>query len=69
MYVQKIHQSDYESEEFDLHKKRTEFFIISINDFREFTSNEINLNAFGDYQKNDFKEEESNDLVIILQKD
>jgi len=69
MYVQKIHQGDYESEEFDLHKKRTEFFVISENDFREFTSNEINLKIFGDYQKNDFKEKESNDLVIILKKD
>ena len=68
MYVHKILQKELESEEFELGKKRTEFFVISKEDFSKYTSNKVHLRIYGDYEKNEFKEKESNDLVIILKK-
>ena len=68
MYVHKILQKTNESEEFDLHKKRTEFFVISEKDFEELTEDNIKVDIFGDYERKKFDEKESNDLVIILKK-
>ncbi len=69
MYVHKILQRGFETEEFDLNKKRTEFFVTSNSDFSDFTSNRLHLSIYGDYEKNEFKEKESNDLVVIFEKD
>jgi SAM-dependent methyltransferase len=68
MYVHKIFQTEKGSEEFDLAKKRTEFFIISKDDFTEYDAKEIKVNIYGDYKNSNYIEEKSNDLVIILEK-
>lgn len=69
MYVLKAQQDSKESEDFILHKKRTEFYVLKGNYFKEFTDKvKGDLTIFGDYEKSEFSEDMSKDLVIIITK-
>ena len=67
MYVLKAHQASKESDDFFLKQKKTEFYVLKRSQFKEFT-NKINgdLTTFGDYEKTEFNEEMSKDLVTII---
>lgn len=69
MYVLKAQQEGEKSENFILHKKRTEFYVLKSNHFKEFTD-KVNavLSLFGDYEKTEFNEKMSKDLVTIITK-
>ncbi|MBY9001168.1 MAG: class I SAM-dependent methyltransferase [Candidatus Heimdallarchaeota archaeon] len=69
MYVLKTQQVARECDDFTLHNKTTEFFVIQQKEYEKLAEkNNLNLNIYGDYQKNSFEENGSNDLVVILEK-
>ncbi len=69
MYVQKILQGSKDSDDFELVRKRTEFFIPRKSDFDNIQEQEnLQVSFLGDYQGNKFDEEKSNDLVVIIEK-
>ncbi|MHA1816810.1 MAG: hypothetical protein ACTSX1_12440, partial [Candidatus Heimdallarchaeaceae archaeon] len=69
MYVLRAQQENKEGENFILHKKRTEFYVLKSRYFKEFTD-KVNgeLTLFGDYEKSEFNENNSNDLVTLITK-
>lgn len=69
MYILKMQQDNKESDEFNLHKKRTEFFVMQDKDFAEFIEkNNVSINFLGNYKNTEFDEKTSKDLVIIISK-
>ncbi len=69
MYVQSILQESKDSDNFELFKKRTEFFVPKIEDFETLqTQKNIEVSFYGDYYWSKFKKEKSNDLVVIIEK-
>ncbi|MCG3223843.1 MAG: class I SAM-dependent methyltransferase [Candidatus Heimdallarchaeota archaeon] len=69
MYVLKAQQTSKESDDFILQKKRTEFHVLKNNHFKEFTDKvRGELTIFGNYEKSEFNEEISKDLVILITK-
>ena len=69
MYVQKIVQDSRESNEFELIRKSTEFFVFHKEDFIEFQEMvELKVSYYGDYHWNVFDKDKSNDLVVIIEK-
>ncbi len=69
MYVLKAQQTSKESDDFILQKKRTEFYVLKSNHFKEFTDKlKGELTIFGNYEKSEFNEEVSKDLVILITK-
>lgn len=69
MYILKAQQEGKECDDFILYQKKTEFYVLKSNYFREFTD-EVNgeLSVFGDYEKSEFNEKMSKDLVAIVTK-
>lgn len=67
MYVLKASQASKESDDFILQQKKTEFYVLKRNHFKEFTDT-VNgdLTIFGDYEKSEFNEKKSKDLVTII---
>ena len=69
MYVHKIQQNTEDLEEFRLQTKRTEFYVPKKKDLEYLHSNEeFKISFFGDYKKSVFKEDKSNDIVILVEK-
>ncbi|MCE7741875.1 MAG: class I SAM-dependent methyltransferase [Candidatus Heimdallarchaeota archaeon] len=69
MYVHNILQASKDSEDFKLGKKKTEFFVLRKDDFKKYQINEkLEVTFLGDYYWNEFDEEKSNDLVVIIDK-
>ncbi|MHA1200085.1 MAG: class I SAM-dependent methyltransferase [Candidatus Heimdallarchaeaceae archaeon] len=69
MYVHSILQSSKDSDDFHLAKKRTEFFILRKEDFKKYQlEDKLKISFLGDYYWNEFDEEKSNDLVVIIDK-
>ena len=69
MYILKAQQEGKESDDFILYQKKTEFYVLKHNHFKEFTETvNGNLTIFGDYEKSEFNEKVSKDLVIIITK-
>ena len=69
MYVHKIQQDIEDAESFEIQTKRTEFFVTKKEDFNYLKNNEnLTIAFYGDYSESDFVEKESNDIVILIEK-
>jgi len=69
MYILKAQQENKEGDNFILYQKKTEFYVLKSNYFKEFTD-KVNgeLSVFGDYEKSEFDEKMSKDLMTIITK-
>lgn len=69
MYVLKARQASKESDDFILQQKKTEFYVLKHNHFKEFTDT-VNgdFTIYGDYEKSEFNEKMSKDLVTIIKR-
>ncbi|GAH19376.1 unnamed protein product [marine sediment metagenome] len=69
MYVLKAQQESKKGDNFILYQKKTEFYVLKSNYFKEFTDKvKGELSIFGDYEKSEFNEKMSKDLVAIITK-
>jgi len=69
MYVQSLIQKEDNLEEFEQIQRIAEFFVVRKNDFAFFDNNDnFKINFYGDYNKTPFQEEDSNDLIISIEK-
>lgn len=69
MYIHRIIQDTSNSDMFELIQKKTEFYVLKKKDFQFMSEQKtFELKFLGDYNFNQFDEEKSNDLVVIIKK-
>lgn len=69
MYVQRLFQNASNPKEFVQSQKDTEFFVINKSDFISLEKErKWKISYFGDFTWKEFEEEESNDLIVIIEK-
>jgi SAM-dependent methyltransferase len=70
MYVQRLHQDENNPKEFIQSQKETEFFVLRKSDFESLKEREgIQFKYLGNYSENEYDEEKSNDLIVVIEKD
>ena len=70
MYVLRLKQKSDNSNDFELIQKKTEFYVLKKEDFDYLSNNKVlKLKFLGNYQFAKFDKKESNDLILIIEKE